>query len=121
MSKARAARIRLAALLAYGGVFCACCGETEERFLTIDHINGCTKAQRKAEGTGGALYRWLRAHGYPPGYQVLCFNCNMGREKNGGICPHRDPHRVMLGRIRRFDSDNYNELELLANSYEFDS
>jgi hypothetical protein len=22
-------------------------------------------------------------------FQVLCFNCNIGRERNGGMCPHK--------------------------------
>jgi hypothetical protein len=30
----------------------------------------------------------LKKRGYPPGYRVLCFNCNRGRYLNGGVCPH---------------------------------
>lgn len=104
--KVRARVNRLAALNAYGGLQCVCCGELEERFLTIDHINGCSKEQRKLEGQGSQLYQFLKTRNYPPGYQVLCFNCNMGREKNGGICPHQDPERLFVGRIKRFDSDS---------------
>lgn len=22
-------------------------------------------------------------------YQLLCFNCNCGRHRNGGVCPHK--------------------------------
>lgn len=42
-----------------------------------------------AAGTGYDFYRWLRKHSYPKGnFRLLCFNCNCGRELNGGICPH---------------------------------
>lgn len=78
-----------AAFAAYGGARCACCGESGLAFLTIDHINGCTKEQRKREGLGSQFYVWLKKNSYPMGYQVLCFNCNMGRQVNGGVCPHK--------------------------------
>ena len=72
-----------------GGYVCACCGEKISTFLTIDHIHGCGREQRKEHGLGGSFYSWLRRKGFPPGFQVLCFNCNLGRAKNGGICPHQ--------------------------------
>jgi len=25
---------------------------------------------------GNVLYKWLEREGFPPGFQVLCFNCN---------------------------------------------
>jgi hypothetical protein len=77
---------------AYGGYICNCpsCPVSDPRFLTIDHINGCTKEQRKLEGLGSRFYRYLHTNGFPPGYQVLCFNCNLGRAKNQGICPHSE-------------------------------
>lgn len=82
-------RAQHAAIVAYGGYRCACCGETEPMFLTIDHINSDGKRQRRQLGAGSnKFYDWLRANNYPPGYQVLCSNCNFGRYRNGGICPH---------------------------------
>jgi len=74
-------------LSAYGRK-CACCGESQERFLTIDHVNGDGAAHRKS--IGETLYTWLGKHDYPEGFQVLCFNCNCGRQLNGGICPHKE-------------------------------
>ena len=74
----------------YGGK-CACCGETEPLFLQIDHIEGNGKQHLRDNGIRGAgdkTYRWLRKNGYPPGFQVLCANCNIGRYINGGVCPH---------------------------------
>ena len=77
---------------AYGGYKCACCGETEVMFLTIDHVNNDGNVERKAglyRGNGTAFYQWLRKQGFPDGYQVLCMNCNVGKHKNGGVCPHQ--------------------------------
>lgn len=74
---------------AYGGR-CACCGEAEIAFLCIDHINGGGRNERNKWASFGSLqlYRDLRARGYPPGYQVLCANCNLAKEAPGG-CPHQ--------------------------------
>lgn len=77
----------------YGGI-CTCCGEIELMFLTIDHVNGDGAEHRRTVGDGtgfcGAeMYRWLRRNGYPDGFQVLCANCNCGKQWNGGTCPHQ--------------------------------
>lgn len=77
---------------AYGGPKCKCCGEINPLMLTIDHIDGCGKIGRESHGTGAAFYRWLKRNNFPDGFQVLCANCNHGRAKNGGICPH---HQVL--------------------------
>ncbi len=80
-----------AVFMAYGGYICACCGETEKTFLTIDHMNNDGAKMRK-EGTHNhtsKLYRWLKDHGYPKDYQVLCMNCQVGKMRNNGICPHQ--------------------------------
>lgn len=87
---ARKSALKLAALNAYGGPRCSCCGETLLEGLTIDHINGDGAAWRrenKQEGSG--LYRWLENNGYPPGFQVLCATCNLAKG-TGDHCPHRD-------------------------------
>jgi hypothetical protein len=83
----------------YGGYRCVCCGETEPMFLTIDHVEG-DGAEHRAQlspkddgrlggGKGLVLYRWLVRHRFPAGFQILCYNCNTGRFRNGGICPHK--------------------------------
>ena len=77
---------------AYGGYKCVCCGETEPMFLSIDHINNDGAKERKSgkyHGSGTAFYQWLRKNRYPFGYQVLCMNCQIGKHKNGGVCPHQ--------------------------------
>lgn len=76
---------------AYGGYKCACCGETEKAFLSIDHINndGASHKRECNLTTGEQLYRWLKRHGFPDGFQVLCMNCQWGKRNNNGVCPHQ--------------------------------
>ena len=75
---------------AYGGYKCACCGETRKLFLSIDHVNGDGNKHRRAIGikAGTAFYAWLRNNLFPVGFQVLCYNCNLGKRHNNNICPH---------------------------------
>ena len=79
----------------YGGTKCACCGELEIRFLTIDHINGGGNTHRKQIGRGRSIYSWLKRNDYPAGYQVLCYNCNCAGGFYG-ICPHEEKRRNNL-------------------------
>ena len=76
----------------FGGAICACCGETEEKFLSIDHVNNDGYQLRKGGQPSGreVFYTWLVRHGKPSDYQVLCMNCNHGKSRNGGICPHEE-------------------------------
>lgn len=85
-------RCRAQVFEAYGGYKCNCCGENERMFLSIDHINNDGAVERKSgkyNGGGSAFYNWLRKNGFPQGYQVLCMNCQFGKHKNGGVCPHQ--------------------------------
>ena len=76
---------------AYGGFLCACCGETEPKFLSIDHVDNNGAEHRKKIGEGGdRLLRWLVANQFPEGFQILCANCNQGKKINKGICPHKE-------------------------------
>lgn len=73
---------------AYGNK-CECCGELNSGFFTIDHIFNDGSIDRKEHGKGKHIYQKLGRMGYPKDrYRLLCFNCNMGRAKNGGVCPH---------------------------------
>jgi hypothetical protein len=78
-------------VLAHFGHRCACCGESEPKFLSIDHVNNDGHKQRKTRRAGGyaALIRRVKREGWPSDLQLLCFNCNLGKARNGGICPHR--------------------------------
>ena len=72
------------------GVVCACCGEKEPLFLTIDHINNDGYLHRKGKDTShNNIYYWLIKNNYPVGFQTLCMNCNTGKHKNNGVCPHK--------------------------------
>jgi len=67
---------------------CACCGEWRLEFLTLDHIDGGGNQHRKSGMTGRKFYLWLKREGFPPGYRVLCMNCNCSIGFYG-YCPHQ--------------------------------
>ena len=73
----------------YGSIECKCCREKEYDFLTLDHINGGGAKHRREVGVGIAYWLWLKRNNFPNGYQVLCMNCNLGRQKHNGVCPHK--------------------------------
>lgn len=71
------------------GLFaCACCGESELDFLTIDYIKNDGARERLAlfgrRDVGGyTFYRWLIKNGFPSGHAALCMNCNFSKGKHG--------------------------------------
>lgn len=69
------------------GQRCSCCGETERMFLTLDHIDGNGREHRRTT-KAPSLYKWVVENDYPDNMRILCFNCNCGRQRNGGVCPH---------------------------------
>ena len=74
---ARRRETRLACLRAYSAdVRCAFCGEQHDQFLCLDHIDGGGTKHRDEVGTGSNFYRWIVENNYPPGFRVLCHNCN---------------------------------------------
>lgn len=86
-------KLKRACLLAYSVTdppSCACCRETEEVFLTLDHIEGGGNADRRSRGHKGGTqaYRELKREGFPPGFRVLCWNCNFAYHLLG-VCPHQ--------------------------------
>lgn len=92
VSNAYYANVRQEVFAAYGGPVCTCCGETEESFLSIDHVNGSGNEHRrqiKNQGGSSNFYVWLKKNKFPTAFQVLCMNCNHGRMRNGGVCPHQ--------------------------------
>ncbi len=82
-------RLRVLVFDAYGGAVCACCGEDRYEFLTIDHIAGNgAEHRRKNVKAKNDIYHWLKKEGFPPGFRVLCMNCNFSLGYHG-YCPHR--------------------------------
>src|SRR4029077_6437328 len=80
-------KVRLEVMAHYGGK-CACCGETYDPFLCIDHVNGGGNAHRRQNKilSGFQTYFWLRKNGYPKEFRVLCWNCNAARAYFGKVC-----------------------------------
>lgn len=83
-SRATQAVLKSKVLAAYGGPVCNGCGETEVAALQMDHINGDGNVHAAKIGKDGdirngrsKLYRWLRDNNFPPGFRVLCANCNI--------------------------------------------
>ncbi|HJR06405.1 MAG TPA: hypothetical protein VJ842_04020 [Pyrinomonadaceae bacterium] len=83
----RALRKVVIAHYSEGANCCACCGENNFEFMTIDHINGGGSQHRKKAGSNTA--QTLMKEGLPDGYRVLCFNCNISLGFFG-YCPHQN-------------------------------
>lgn len=83
-------RAREAVFDHYGRV-CSCCGESEFQFLTLDHVDGRNPELDPKGGVSlyASLVRRARLFGWPTNLRTLCFNCNCGRQRNGGVCPHQ--------------------------------
>jgi hypothetical protein len=76
---------------------CNCCGESCIDFLTIDHINNDGNKHRARYPAARSICKWLKANKFPGGFQVLCFNCNLGKRKYG-YCPHLKEVRCLVAK-----------------------
>lgn len=74
----------------YGGnpPRCTCCGETHREFLCVDHIDGNGNKWRKSIGYKKSIFIELASKGFPPGFRILCNNCNQSIGTYG-YCPHK--------------------------------
>ena len=73
------------------GAMCKCCGEKNIMFLTVDHVNNdgnLSKTKKGYRRCGIYLYDLIINEAFPESYQLLCYNCNCGKHRNNGICPH---------------------------------
>ena len=87
--RARTDLVRMEMLKAYGGK-CCCCGETEQAFLELDHIYNDGAAERRKHKNGFQEWLVLQKKGWPKDrHQLLCANCNKGKLRNHGVCPHK--------------------------------
>jgi len=87
-------RLKSQVYRAYGNK-CQCCGEMNEDFFTLDHVNGDGARHRieicgKNSANPLLMYRWIIRNGYPSTIRLYCYNCNIGAYRNSGICPHRE-------------------------------
>jgi hypothetical protein len=87
-SKEERARVKMEVLTHYsqGIPRCASCNFNDMRALQLDHIfNNGAEERREIFGNrfaaGTMFYRWVRQQNYPEGYQVLCANCNIIKER----------------------------------------
>ena len=89
--------LRQTALIRYSSdpAHCTCCGEQSTEFLVIDHIGGGGTQHRKSLNAS-SIYTWLKRHGYPDGYRVLCHNCNFAVRL--GPCPHEREKVIPISR-----------------------
>jgi bacterioferritin-associated ferredoxin len=88
-SKETLANLKQQIILGYGGK-CACCGETTREFLSLDHVIESRSEEKRRRGVVLhciSLYRSLIRAGFPPHFQILCFNCNCSLGFFG-YCPH---------------------------------
>lgn len=77
-------------VLDHYGYICNCCGEKNPLMLTIDHTEGGGNIHRREERK--TSNEWLKAviqENFPSTYQVLCYNCNMSKNRTkDGRCAH---------------------------------
>lgn len=45
--------------------------------------------RKKLGGNSGRFYEWIIRNNFPKDLQILCWNCNMGKNVNKGVCPHK--------------------------------
>jgi hypothetical protein len=83
------------------GAKCACCGESNREFLSIDHVGGWATEHKKMLGidvkrnaVGGMskatqkIYKDIERRGFPSDiFRLLCMNCNWALGIHG-YCPH---------------------------------
>ena len=59
------------------------CTVADIDMLSLDHVNndGAEDRRNSAGGSGDALYRKVEREGFPTGFQTLCFNHQMKKER----------------------------------------
>lgn len=93
-------QVKAETIAAYGGA-CQCCGENIAELLTIDHVNNDgfkDKVSRESRTRllGVGFYRRLKKAGWPKdNFQLLCYNCNCAKARDG-VCPHEKIVRKMM-------------------------
>jgi len=67
---------------------CQCCGEDNILFLTLSHVNGDGWIHRSMHT--GSMAKCLIKNNFETQFNIKieCYNCNLARERNNGVCPH---------------------------------
>lgn len=87
-------KVKATVVASYGGK-CYCCGETNLDFLTIDHVNNDGAERKRKTSTEKTIFQHLYKREVDLDvYRVACFNCNCGRVRNNGVCPHSKAAQV---------------------------
>jgi hypothetical protein len=94
---------KLKVLDAYDGRVCVGCGETDIVCLSLDHINGGGNKHRKTVMgdrmiAGWPFYRWIIRNAFPPGFRVLCMNCQFRTRFGGSLPNERGTMKPTIGR-----------------------
>ncbi len=82
--RARRVQVKLDVVRAYSSTMSCCiCGTSFMEFLAVDHVDGGGRQHCRGLGNHGShrFYLWLQKNGYPPGYRILCHNCNLKHGK----------------------------------------
>jgi hypothetical protein len=83
-----------AEVLARLGKRCRCCGESNPKFLTVDHIHNDGFRERQTFSNPRSLYLKIKRTSCLRGrYQILCWNCNAAKAFHG-LCPHLATRRA---------------------------
>ena len=72
-----------------GKIECGCCGESNIEFMNLHHKNNDGNEYKKKFGRVN-LIDWAIRSNFPPIFELLCSNCNIGKEKSPEKrCPHK--------------------------------
>lgn len=82
-----------------GAIRCRRCGETDDRVLNIDHINGGGRIHQRMVSN---VYQDLVNRKFPDGFQVLCQNCNIIKmHENKEACKKGYLHKTSKIQLER--------------------
>ena len=93
------------------GTKCVCCGEDNIHFLCIDHINNDGAKHRKMLG-GSSILLWLKKNNYPPGFQILCYNCNCAKRFHE-VCPHLKAKQTVKKVLKKYNTIKYAKVSVV--------
>lgn len=95
----RLAKLRTRFFDIYGSS-CVCCGEKNQRLLTVGHkLNDGYKDKLEKGGYWGVIRRAIKHPNFTK-YETQCFNCNCGAAHNDGLCPHKSDRKRIQAQLR---------------------